>query len=42
MGPFHAKTVNIESILIVVYLESKSIKSEEFRLVRGVPVICGL
>lgn len=42
MGSFRAKIDNIESILVVVYLESKSIclpKSEEFRLIRVVPLI---
>lgn len=45
MGLLHAKIVNIESVLIVVPLESKSIclpNSEEFRLVGVVPLICGL
>jgi len=39
MGPFCAKIDNIESILFVICLESKSIclsKSEEFRLIKVV------
>lgn len=45
MDPFHAKIDNIESILIVIYLESKSIclsKSEEFRLIRVVSLVHSL